>query len=113
MKKIRLSELRDINEGHVLMDILPGKRITSGGLSFSEPNERSHTNDGPEGKDYHVHEEGEAFIIMQGEGFVEINGTLYPVTTGDVIIAEQGEDHHLISDGEKPMAILWCHAGGL
>lgn len=111
MKRFRLSELRDINDGHVLKDILPGERITFGGLSFSKPNERSHTNDGPEGRDYHVHDECEAFIIMQGEGFVEMNKSLYPVITGDIIIVEQGEDHHLISDRDKPMTILWCHAG--
>lgn len=59
MKKIRLSELKDVTEGHILKDVLPGKRIIVGGLAFDEP----------------------------------------------------GEDHHLISGDDQPLAVLWCHAG--
>ena len=111
MKRFRLSGLRDINEEHVLRGFLPGKSIISGGLSFEKPDTRTHTNDGPEGIDFHVHEDCEAFIIMQGRGFVEIDKTLYSLTTGDIIIVEPGEDHHLISDSEKPLITLWCMSG--
>lgn len=111
MKMYRLSDLKDISDGHILKDIIPGEFISVGGLAFEKPGNRSHTNDGPEGKDYHVHKDCEVFIIIQGKGSIEINKTLYPIKTGDIIVAEPGEDHHIISGTEDPIVTLWCHGG--
>lgn len=111
MKKLRLSDLQDKRNGHILQDVLPGAYLSSGGLSFAKRGERSHTNDGPEGRDYHVHGDCEAFLIMQGTGTMELNGEFIPVTTGDIVIVEQGEDHHLISSEDDPIVTVWCHAG--
>jgi mannose-6-phosphate isomerase-like protein (cupin superfamily) len=111
MRTFRLKDLQDVKEGHMLDAILPGKYISAGGLAFTKPEERSHTHDGPGGKDYHVHSDCEAFIIIQGTGSMEVDHMLYPVTTGDVIIIEPGEDHHLISSRDNPIVALWCHAG--
>ena len=112
MKKYRLTELPEVNEGHILANVLPGKYLNQGGLGFKRPGERTHTNDGPGGVDRHVHEkEPEAFIILQGKGAMEINGVRHPVVTGDIIIVEPGEDHHLIADKEEPCVNVWLHAG--
>lgn len=111
MRRLRLSELPDVNEGHILKSVLPGEFIYRGGLSFMEPGQRSHTNDGPDGRDYHVHEDCEAFVIIEGEGSVEVNKVLHPIKAGDVIIIEPGEDHHLIAGKENQLVTLWCHAG--
>ena len=110
MKRFRLHELGDIAEGHILKEILPGAYLSSGGLSFSERGSRSHSYDGPDGSDYHVHNDCEAFIILQGKGEMEIKSISYPVKTGDVIIVEPGEDHHLISSIADPIVTVWCHA---
>ncbi|MBA2940310.1 cupin domain-containing protein [Paenibacillus sp. CGMCC 1.16610] len=111
MIKLRLSELRDTKSGHILHDVLPGDYLSSGGLSFAKRGERSHTNDGPDGRDYHIHKDCEAFIILQGNGTMEINGEHTPVTTGDIVIVEPGEDHHLNSSEDDPIVTVWCHAG--
>lgn len=111
MRRYRLKDLSDPTEGHILQGILPGSYLASGGLSFSAPGSRSHTKDGPDGRDYHVHKDCEAFIIFQGSGQMELDGTLHPVAVGDVIVIEPGEDHHLISSAEDPIVTLWCHAG--
>lgn len=111
MRRLRLSELSEVNEGHIFKSVLPGEFIYRGGLSFMEPGQRSHTNDGPDGRDYHVHEDCEAFVIIEGEGFVEVNKVLHPIKAGDVIIIEPGEDHHLIAGKENQLVTLWCHAG--
>lgn len=111
MKMLRLSDLQDKTNGHVLQDVLPGSYLSSGGLSFSKRGDRSHTNDGPDGRDYHVHQgDCEAFIILQGTGTMEINGEHIPVRTGDIVIVEPGEDHHLNSSVEDPIVTVWCHA---
>ncbi|PUA39570.1 cupin domain-containing protein [Paenibacillus elgii] len=111
MKRYCLSELQDAREGHILNQVLSGDYVSSGGLAFSKPGERSHTNDGPGGRDYHVHTDSEAFLIVQGHGTMEIDKTFHPVTVGDIIVVEPGEDHHLHSSIEDPIVTLWCHAG--
>lgn len=111
MKRLRLSELADTRQGHFLGDWLPGPYLSVGGLSFAKPGERSHTNDGPDGRDYHVHTDCEAFVILQGTGIMELNGERIPVGVGDIFIVEPGEDHHLNSDPEDPVVTLWLHAG--
>ncbi len=111
MKRLRLTQLPDVNEGHILKSVLPGQFLYRGGLSFLEPGQRSHSNDGPDGRDYHVHDDCEAFVILEGQGSIEVNKALYPIGVGDIIIIEPGEDHHLISGGQTHLVTLWCHAG--
>jgi mannose-6-phosphate isomerase-like protein (cupin superfamily) len=111
MKKLRLKNLDDVNEGHILNNVMPGKFIYKGGLAFGESGKRSHSNDGPGGKDFHVHDDCEAFIVIQGKGSLEVNKAIYTVVTGDIIIIEPGEDHHLITNNELPFVVLWFHAG--
>ncbi|OUS76689.1 cupin [Paenibacillus sp. MY03] len=111
MLKLRLNELRDTKTGHILGDLLPGDYLCAGGLAFAKPGDRSHSNDGPGGTDLHTHADREAFIILQGRGIMEVNGEEHPVATGDVLVIEPGEDHHLRSSQEDPVVTLWCHAG--
>ena len=111
MRRYRLSDLQDTKEGHFLQNILPGEYLSSGGLAFEKPGYRTHSYDGPDGQDFHVHKDCEVFIIAQGKGEMELNKELHPVVTGDIIVVEPGEDHHLISSVEDPIVTLWIHAG--
>lgn len=111
MLKLSLNDLQTEGKEHFLGSLLPGKYLYSGGLTFAAPGERSHTNDGPGGRDYHVHADREAFIILQGSGVMVVDGIRHEVRTGDIIIIEPGEDHHLCSSMEEPIVALWCHAG--
>ncbi len=111
MKRLRLTQLPDVNEGHILKSVLPGQFLYRGGLSFLEPGQRSHSNDGPDGRDYHVHEDCEAFVVLEGKGLIEVDKSLHPIGVGDIMIIEPGEDHHLISKDGNHLVTLWCHAG--
>ncbi len=112
MKRYRLTELADIKEGHVFRDILPGEFICMGGMGYKKPGFRTHTDDGPDGEDLHVHEDDrEAFVILQGKARMEIDGEFHDMVPGDIIVVEPGEDHHLISDEDDPCINLWLHAG--
>ncbi len=110
MKILRLNEL-SMDDGHFLKGVLPGKYLSGGSLSYKPPGFRTHSHDGPDGIDRHVHDDCEAFVILQGRAVMQIDGTEYPLRTGDVVIVEPGEDHHLISDATDPCVNLWLHAG--
>jgi mannose-6-phosphate isomerase-like protein (cupin superfamily) len=38
---------------------------------------------------------------------IPIDGTEYPVETGDVVVVEAGEDHHTRSSEEDPLVAVW------
>lgn len=107
MKKLTIKDLNPA-EGHIFEGILPGEKLYTGGLGFSRPGEVSHAGDNPEG--IHVHEDCELFMVVQGKTLVLIDGKEEPLKTGDIVLVEPGEDHHVISDREDPAVILWCHA---
>jgi len=112
MIKLRLNQLPDVREGHFLKGLIPGRYLCRGTLSYKPPGLRTHTNDAPDGRDRHVHQdEHEAFVLLQGKATMELNGEMHPMVTGDVFVVEPGEDHHLISDPVDPCINLWLHAG--
>ena len=111
MKMMRLKDLPDNREGHFLKDVVPGKFICGGTLGYKRPGQRTHSFDGPGGRDYHVHDDHEVFIIVQGKAVMELGGKEYPLTVGDVFIVEPGEDHHLVADADDPCINLWLHTG--
>ena len=111
MIKLRLSQLPDSADGHILSAYLPGEYLCAGTLSFKPPRLRTHSAKGPAGADRHVHDDREAFVILQGKAVMEINGVPHSLVAGDVLIVEPGEDHHLVSDEFDPCINLWLHAG--
>jgi hypothetical protein len=106
MRRARLSEFGpDALAPHVLASLVPGRRLYRGGLSWHKPNHVSHADERP-----HVEVDHEVFVLLQGEGWIEINGVRESAQAGEVIIIEPGEDHHLISSAHNPFVNLWLHA---
>ena len=107
MKRMRISELPDSRGGHFLSGVVPGEFLRTGGLSFKPPRFRTHDHDGPGGTDLHVHDGHEVFLILQGRAVMEVDGERHALESGDVMIIEPGEDHHLVADGEDPCVNVW------
>jgi quercetin dioxygenase-like cupin family protein len=43
---------------------------------------------------WHVHDQGQILVILDGEGEIQVEGQApVPITAGDVVIAEPGEKH--------------------
>jgi mannose-6-phosphate isomerase-like protein (cupin superfamily) len=100
MKQFRIEEIKA--SGSFLMpDHLGDAKITHGGVYVFKAGETAH----PEA--VHVHDTAEVFIFIQGSGVIPIDGTDYPVKTGDVVIVEAGEDHHTRSSEEDPLVAAW------
>lgn len=91
---------------HVLARLVPGAYLCGGGLSFHARGMRTH---GDEPR--HVHPDHEVFCILQGRGWIEVDGRREPVAAGEVLVVEPGEDHHLVGDPAHPIVNLWLHAG--
>lgn len=104
MRRYRFEDLSADGGEHVACRLIPGKRLARGGLGFHSPGLRTHD----EGQ--HVHDDHEVFCIMQGRGFIEIDGRREAIQAGDVLVVEPGEDHHIIGDPEYPIVNLWFHA---
>jgi mannose-6-phosphate isomerase-like protein (cupin superfamily) len=106
MRRYRLAELGDAAPGsHFLADVVEGARLYHGGLSFHPPGMVTHDAERP-----HVEVDQEVFCLLQGEGWIEIDGHREAVRAGDVLVIEPGEDHHLISSEHNPLINLWLHA---
>jgi mannose-6-phosphate isomerase-like protein (cupin superfamily) len=114
VKRFSLSDLNSKGDGHILKGLIPGKYLSRGGLSFKKPGERSHdvgcSCSSCDGKGHHIHtDEYEVFILLQGRARMEINGISHAMVTGDVVVVEPGEDHHLVSDENDPCVNITLH----
>jgi len=105
MKRFKISDLGSDGPEHVVSAMLSGKYIVKGALSFHPVGWRTHS----EGE--HVHPDHEVFVIMQGQGEIEIDGRREPLHAGDVLIIEPGEEHYIVGDPAHPIVNLWFHTG--
>ena len=106
VKRYRITDLPGTpGESHFLASLVPGRRFYHGGLSFHPPRMVTHDEHRP-----HVEVDHEVFCLLQGEGWIEIDGVREPAAAGDVLVIEPGEDHHLISSEHNPFINLWLHA---
>jgi mannose-6-phosphate isomerase-like protein (cupin superfamily) len=105
MKRFKISDMGAAGPEHVASKLLSGSYIQRGALSFHPRGWRTHA------EGYHVHDDHEVFVIMQGQGEIEVDGRREPVHAGEVLIVEPGEEHYLIGDPEHPIINLWFHAG--
>ena len=80
-------------------------KLYKGSVSWHAPGHISHDGERP-----HVETDHEVFCILQGEGWIEIEGVREEARTGDVFVIDPGEDHHLISSDHSPFVNLWLHA---
>jgi mannose-6-phosphate isomerase-like protein (cupin superfamily) len=103
MKMLNLADLVARGGGPVLATAVPGYHIERGGITRYANGERSH----PEG--HHVHIVPEMFVILQGTGVIEVDGSPTPFQAGDVFVIDAGEDHHLVCQGDLPLISAWMH----
>ncbi|MFL0810867.1 MAG: cupin domain-containing protein [Agarilytica sp.] len=69
----------------------------------------------PRGNDYQTpHEQDELYIILEGEGILDVKGKPFPFKPGDALFVAAGEAHRFIefSHGTKMWAIFWGPKGG-
>ncbi|MGI6609135.1 MAG: cupin domain-containing protein [Limnochordia bacterium] len=107
MLRYRISDLDATGAEHVASHILQGEVLTRGGLSFTKPGHLTH-----DGHEHRHDDDEEMFVILQGRGWVQIDGKQERIAAGDVLVIEAGEEHHLLSDEQDPLVHIWLHAAG-
>jgi mannose-6-phosphate isomerase-like protein (cupin superfamily) len=103
VKRFDVGDLAAGGAGPVIATIAGGFQVERGGITRYEAGARSH----PEGR--HIHTVPEVFVILQGSGVIEIDGSSQAFEAGDVFVVEPGEDHHLVSHGPVPLLSAWMH----
>ena len=54
----------------------------------------------------HAHTENmEVYIILEGKGIINDNGTEKPVSKGDVVVTGNGDTHGLSNTGDVPLVV--------
>lgn len=58
----------------------------------------------------HSHEAEEVAVFLSGSGGVEIDGEVYPVSEGTVLVTPANSTHATFSDENGPLVVLWFYA---
>jgi mannose-6-phosphate isomerase-like protein (cupin superfamily) len=99
MIKTTIDKLK-YSETRILAEYFGSMSLTECGVKRFRPGERAHN-------EAHTHNVNEVLIFIQGKGEVPIDGIVYPLKTGDVVIVEAGEDHRTQSSIEDPLVVAW------
>lgn len=55
---------------------------------------------------YHLQKEEEIYYIVSGNGIMQMNGELFPVTAGDAILTYAGSSHGLKQTGTADLVVI-------
>ena len=58
-------------------------------------------------RESHKHDRTEILCILSGNQHMEVNGTIYPVSSGDIIILNPGTMHHTIINEVDPALVFF------
>lgn len=62
-------------------------------------------NDVPSTELLHYHDYHEYYVVLEGEGSLEVDGSMFPLKAGSAVMVEPGERHRVTSVG--PNGIRW------
>ena len=99
MIKTTIDKLK-FSETRILAEYFGSMPLTQCGVKRFKPGEKAH-------ETAHTHNVNEVLIFIQGKGEVPVDGKVYPLRTGDVVIIEPGEDHRTQSSVEDPLVCAW------
>jgi len=58
----------------------------------------------------HSHESEEVAVFLSGRGGVDIDGVVYPVEQGTVLVTPSNSVHTTFADEGEPLVVLWFYA---
>ena len=102
MEIVRVSETPGEQQGRMVSKVFLNRTVVACGVPTFPPGLCAH-----EGEK-HVHEHDEVFIILAGEITVPIVGGRTGVArTGDWVLVEAGEEHHLTNHANLPCRAMF------
>ena len=72
-------------------------------IQYSETDRKSHVFE----IDQHTHEKCEIYINLTGDVSFVVDGRLYPLTRGDVILVRPGKFHHCVYRSDERHTMFW------
>ena len=57
----------------------------------------------------HTHDAYEIYFFLEGEAHYSVEGSIYPLESGDIILLRKGEAHYLLPDEAFPYARIAVH----
>jgi mannose-6-phosphate isomerase-like protein (cupin superfamily) len=102
MRILRVHELSAQENDRAVTELMKGRIIDGCGVAYFPPGIRAH--DG----ERHTHPHDEVFFILSGEITVPItNGPTEIARTGDWVLVNAGEEHHLTNHTKLPTLAIY------
>jgi len=66
----------------------------------------------PEAGQQQPHEDDEIYVVLEGDGILEVEGTDVPVKEGDAVFVEAGADHRFTAYEQLAVLVLFERGSG-
>jgi mannose-6-phosphate isomerase-like protein (cupin superfamily) len=66
----------------------------------------------PEADKQQPHEDDEIYIVLEGDGILEVEGTEVPVKQGDAVFVEAGADHRFTAYEQLAVLVIFERGSG-
>ena len=66
----------------------------------------------PEADKQQPHEDDEIYVVLDGEGILQVEGTDVPVKVGDAVFVEAGADHRFVAYEQLAVLVVFERGSG-
>ncbi|HTZ05816.1 MAG TPA: cupin domain-containing protein [Gaiellaceae bacterium] len=66
----------------------------------------------PEPDKQQPHEDDEIYVVLEGEGILQVEGTDVPMKIGDAVFVEAGADHRFVAYEQLAVLVLFERGSG-
>ena len=66
----------------------------------------------PEPDKQQPHEDDEIYVVLEGEGILQVEGTDVPMKVGDAVFVEAGADHRFVAYEQLAVLVLFERGSG-
>ena len=95
-----VEKLRSAGGGYEVVHESPGVELGVYVLVAPEPDKQQ------------PHEDDEIYVVLEGEGILQVEGTDVPMKVGDAVFVEAGADHRFVAYEQLAVLVLFERGSG-